>query len=180
MLHVNASVDAEVEPKVIFELVSDLGTYPRWLDIVGRAEPVRGESASESPAKDGAGQDGAIQDGAIQDGAGQGDDGGQPHSVEPAWLVDLRAQMGPLRRSKRLRMVRTVCEPLRVARFERRELDGRTHSDWVLSAAIDEIDTGVRLTMDLRYGGSLWIPALDRILREEIRRSSARLVEMVQ
>ena len=55
----------------------------------------------------------------------------------PAWSVDLRAQVGPLRRSKRLRMVRSEHEsPERVV-FERRELDGRAHSEWILTAEID-------------------------------------------
>lgn len=36
----------------------------------------------------------------------------------PAWFVDLRAQLGPLRRSKRLRMVRSVAND-RSVRFER-------------------------------------------------------------
>ncbi len=145
MLHVNASVDAEVEPAEIFAIVSDLGTYPNWLDIVGSAQAVPAE----------------------------------PDDGFPAWLIDLRAQMGPLRRSKRLRMERTVCEAPLSARFERRELDDRSHSDWVLTATIEELDETTRLTMDLLYAGSLWLPALDRILREEIRRSSARLVSMV-
>ncbi|MCB1256229.1 MAG: SRPBCC family protein [Microthrixaceae bacterium] len=147
MLHVNASVDAEVEPVEIFSIVSDLGTYPDWLDIVGSAQAVPADP----------------------------DDGGSP-----AWLIDLRAQMGPLRRSKRLRMERTVCKAPLSARFERRELDGRSHSDWVLTATIEELGETTRLTMDLLYAGSLWLPALDRILREEIRRSSARLVSLVE
>ena len=49
------------------------------------------------------------------------------------WVVTLRARLGPLARSKRLRMVRTERSADSV-RFERREVDGRDHSEWVLSA----------------------------------------------
>ncbi|MDH5291812.1 MAG: hypothetical protein OEY41_17595, partial [Acidimicrobiia bacterium] len=54
----------------------------------------------------------------------------------PAWLVTLRAKIGPFARSKRLRMVRTVADEGRQARFERAEIDGRSHSAWVLEATI--------------------------------------------
>lgn len=130
----------------LFAVVADLGTYPRWLDIVGRAEP---------------------------DAAADGDPG-------PAWRVDLRGQLGPLRRSKRLRMVRSRHDPDRAVTFERRELDGRQHSPWVLEATLDEgAGDGGLLTMRLHYGGSMWVPLLDRVLAEEIERSRPRLVAEV-
>lgn len=102
----------------------------------------------------------------------------------PAWLIDLRGQMGPLRRTKRLRMVRVVDEANRV-RFERRELDGRKHSAWTLSAEIapadiDAAEAGVLLTMRLHYGGNLWLPILDRLLSDEIERSAPRLAALVE
>ncbi len=99
-----------------------------------------------------------------------------PDDLGPAWSVDLRGRLGPFARAKRLRMVRTVSEPGRVARFERAERDGREHSSWVLDAAITSTDGGSRLTMGLHYGGRLWMPALDRLLRDEIERSRPRLL----
>lgn len=99
----------------------------------------------------------------------------------PAWSVVLRGQLGPLRRSKRLRMVRSVDQPPTKARFERRELDGREHSPWVLEATIEPPPATadeVLLTVRLHYGGSLWVPILDRVLRDEIERSRPRLVEV--
>ncbi|MEX0768329.1 MAG: hypothetical protein WD029_07650, partial [Microthrixaceae bacterium] len=98
----------------------------------------------------------------------------------PAWSVELRAQLGVLRRSKRLRMIRTLVEAPRLARFERQELDGRAHSDWVLEAQVEP--TGVAdclLTMSLHYGGSMWVPLLDRLLAEEIERSRGRLLSVL-
>lgn len=99
-----------------------------------------------------------------------------PDDVGPAWSVDLRGRLGPFARSKRLRMVRTACEPHRHARFERVEHDGRDHSPWVLDAAVEGDDDASRLTMRLHYGGRLWMPALDRLLADEIERSRPRLL----
>lgn len=96
------------------------------------------------------------------------------------WLVDLRAQLGPLRRTKRLRMQRTVAEAPERVRFERREVDGRSHSAWVMDARVAPIDADrTELTVSLSYGGSLWVPVLDRILADEITRSRTRLARVV-
>jgi hypothetical protein len=143
---VTASLEAAVAPDALFAVVSDLGTYPRWLDIVPRADAV--EPAAGDPG--------------------------------PAWSVDLRGQLGPLRRSKRIRMVRTAAQPELVV-FERRELDGRSHSDWVLRAGIGrESASGPSLlTMELHYGGSMWMPMLDRLLADEIERSRGRLLQVL-
>lgn len=98
----------------------------------------------------------------------------------PAWFVTLRGRLGPLARSKRLRMVRATHEPPVRAVFERREVDGRDHAPWVLTATVDGDDEGARLTMDLHYGGSLWVPLLDRLLAGEIESSRRRLRALVE
>ncbi len=95
----------------------------------------------------------------------------------PAWLVDLRGRIGPLSRSKRLRMVRDRHEPPSLARFTRRELDGWEHSAWTLTAEVASSDTGSVLSMSLHYGGSLWIPLMERMLRDEITASRPRLAQ---
>jgi hypothetical protein len=97
---------------------------------------------------------------------------------ETAWLVDLRGRVGPIARSKRLRMVRTVHEPHRRVRFERRELDGRNHAPWVLEASIEPAGSASRLTVDLHYGGTFGGALLRRMLEEEIERSRPRLAEL--
>ncbi len=155
---VTASLEADVEPGRLFEIVGDLGTYPDWLDIVARAEPL------------------VVDEGAA-----------------PAWEVDLRGQLGPLRRSKRLRMVRTDRDSTDRAVFARAELDGRRHAAWVLDARIrTDVPSSAgegphgpagapavtRLEMRLHYGGTLWVPLLDRLLSEEIERSRERLVAL--
>jgi hypothetical protein len=95
----------------------------------------------------------------------------------PAWSVDLRGRLGPFARAKRLRMVRTEHDPDRHARFERVEHDGRQHAPWVLDATVTATREGaVTLTMRLHYGGRLWVPALDRLLADEIERSRPRLL----
>ena len=94
-----------------------------------------------------------------------------------AWFVLLRGRLGPLARSKRLRMRRTLLDAPRAVRFERDEQDGRSHSPWVLAAEVDEVPGGSRLTMHLHYGGSLFGPVLERVLGDEIERSKARLLD---
>jgi hypothetical protein len=48
---VTATLDTPCSPEVLFEWVSDLGRYPRWLDIVPRADPVEdGDRADDAPA----------------------------------------------------------------------------------------------------------------------------------
>jgi hypothetical protein len=149
-MDVTASMEAPCPPDALFEWVEDLSRYPRWLEIVPRAE-----LAATAPGEDG-----------------------------PAWSVDLRGRLGPFARSKRLRMVRTAhTAPLggRVGhvRFERRELDAREHSPWVLHAAVEPSGEGSRLAMHLHYGGRLWVPALDRLLTDEIERSQPRLLALL-
>lgn len=142
-MDVQAELTAPCGPDELYGWVDDLGGYPRWLEIVTRAEPL------------------------------DADDQGRP-----AWAVDLRGRLGPLARSKRLRMVRTVHDG-RVARFERAELDGRSHSPWVLDATVDDAPDGSRLRMQLHYGGGLFGPVLERVLGDEIERSRDRLLDLV-
>ncbi|MGI9120251.1 MAG: SRPBCC family protein [Acidimicrobiales bacterium] len=156
-MDVDVSLEARCSAEELFVWVDDLGRYPQWLDLVPRAE-----AAS----------------------AVDGDPG-------PAWAVDLQARLGPLARSKRLRMVRTVHEPPAapqdgahppaVARFERREHDAREHSAWSLEARVDALgDRSSRLTMHLHYGGGLFGPVVEGLLREEVRCSRPRLLALVE
>jgi hypothetical protein len=159
LVDVIASLDAPCPPAVLFAWVDDLRHYAHWLDIVPRAEPAA---------------------------AATGDPG-------PAWQVDLRGRLGPLARSKRLRMVRTELEAPHRVTFERRELDGRSHSPWILRAAVAPVVAGnaaeadradpdaeeSRLTMELHYGGALWGPVLERLLRDAIEQSRPRLLACV-
>jgi hypothetical protein len=95
------------------------------------------------------------------------------------WVVDLRGRFGPLARSKRLRMQRTTLEPERLAVFERSERDDRDHSPWVLRAQVSPTGSGSHLDMHLHYGGGLWGPVLERLLRDEIDHSRDRLLALV-
>lgn len=96
-----------------------------------------------------------------------------------AWAVELRAKVGPIARSKRLRMVRTVDEPDHV-RFERSETDGRSHSPWTLDARLDPTSAGTRLTMQLHYGGSFGAGLFERLLEDEIESSKETLRALVE
>lgn len=153
-MDISADLEAACEPADMYRWTSSLDRYPEWLGIVARAEPIPN---SEDPGAGGSGGD----------------------SPERAWAVELRARIGPLARSKRLRMVRTV-DTERHVRFERREVDGRQHSQWRLDARIDPIERGCRLRMDLHYGGSFGGGLVERLLAEEIRSSKGRLQRLVE
>jgi len=101
-----------------------------------------------------------------------------PGDLGPAWSIDLRGKVGPLSRSKRLRMVRTRSD-LREVVFERRELDGQKHAAWILRARVTPNAGGANLAMDLHYSGGLWEPLVERLLRDEIDRSKARLLALL-
>lgn len=96
-----------------------------------------------------------------------------------AWQVDLRARVGPLARSKRLRMVRTEVVAGERVVFERVEGDGRPHGRWVMAAEVAPCAIGCRLTMDLRYDGRFGGAVIERLLADEIERSRPRLLELV-
>ncbi len=101
---------------------------------------------------------------------------------DAAWLVDLRGRLGPLARSKRLRMVRTTCDAPGLVRFERREHDGRNHSDWVLEAEVQPVEADAdgpasRLVMRLHYGGVFGGSVLEKLLSDAIERSRPALLQ---
>jgi hypothetical protein len=106
-----------------------------------------------------------------------GDDG----DGRPMWQVELRARVGPLARSKRLRMVRTLHDPDGgQVRFERAEADGRTHAAWVLDARVSESAGGSRLDMHLHYGGRLWTGGvMERVLADQIEAGRERLTALL-
>lgn len=174
-MDVHTDLVTPVPPSEVFSWIQDLGTYPEWLDIVARAEP---EPRSGATGPSGAGPSGTV-----------------PPDAVPAWSVDLRARLGPLARSKRLRMVRTRCEPPTLVVFERRETDGRSHSPWILSARItsgrvagpDAPEAGAPATepdgsvlhMHLHYGGRLAGKPLELVLAAEIERSRPRLLALL-
>lgn len=145
---------AACTPEVLFSHVSDLTTYPAWLAIVERAVP-------HPP---GTGMDLGVR------ADGDGSD---------AWLVDLRGRLGPMARSKRLRMVRTAFDPPRHVRFERIELDGRNHAPWVLEATVTADGDGARLQVHLHYGGTFGGALLGRMLADEVERARPRLAALV-
>jgi hypothetical protein len=103
--------------------------------------------------------------------------------AEPAddgsWSIDLRGRMGPLARTKRLRMVRTELVAPEHVVFERAELDGRQHSPWKLTADVAPAGAQSSLVMQLHYGGGLFEPLIERVLRDEIERSRLRLLGLV-
>ena len=98
---------------------------------------------------------------------------------DPAWWVELGGRIGLVRKTKRVRMARTFLGPDRI-RFERVELDGRHHNEWVLEARLEQKGPArTDLEMTVHYGGDRRIPVLDALLRSEVRKAGRRLVERV-
>ena len=95
----------------------------------------------------------------------------------PAWAVDLVGRVGPLVKRKRVRMVRVAPDVEGgTVRFERSELDGRSHNEWILtgSASLSE-NGGTVVRVGIHYGGGGGLPGADRLLRQEVRRAGDRL-----
>lgn len=98
----------------------------------------------------------------------------------PAWSVDLRARLGPLARSKRLRMVRVEDRPHERVRFARREVDGRRHSPWELAALVRREGDRTAVRVDLHYGGGLWVPVLEGALATQVQEAVPRLQALLE
>jgi ribosome-associated toxin RatA of RatAB toxin-antitoxin module len=95
------------------------------------------------------------------------------------WNVELRAKVGVFARSKRLRMKRTVNTSQQVV-FERDEVDGRRHSPWKMSVALNAAEAGCVVTVDLSYGGNLWTAGiLDRVLAAQVDAGKTGLARVV-
>ena len=94
----------------------------------------------------------------------------------PAWYVTLRAKVGPLARSKRLRMVQLLSAPNEHVRYERNEIDGKQHSAWVMEAKIASLKpTGSSVTVELTYSGGFWSGPLDAVLGSQVDVARDRL-----
>lgn len=97
---------------------------------------------------------------------------------DAVWNVQLRGKVGPFARSKNLRMVRTVNTAGSRVVFERKELDGRSHSAWVLTADISSKGEGSTVAVHLHYGGTLFTGGvLERLLADQITRGQQRLLQ---
>jgi len=155
------------EPQQLFDVVSDLSTYPDWINVVHKVEPIQPD-----PPDLGAGnQQATATDPTVVAG--------------PAWWVTLQGRLGPLARSKRLRMTRSTCTPPApgregLVRFERQETDGRDHAEWVLEVVVKPgADSPAEAHCRLAYGGGLWSAPLETLLDQTADASERRLSDLV-
>lgn len=102
-----------------------------------------------------------------------------PETDGQAWQVELRGKIGPFARSKRLRMVQVETSSAEHLRFERAEVDGRSHSAWVLEARVSQQASMTTLNMTLQYSGRLFSSVVERALHDEIEASKQRLRKLV-
>lgn len=112
----------------------------------------------------------------------------------PVWWVELRTRIGPLARSKKLRMVRSEHVDGHLAVFERQEVDGREHSTWRLRAEVTALAPSAsdittsgehevvesHLEMTLTYEGRLWTGGiLEKVLQDQIDRARDQLLSIL-
>ncbi len=114
----------------------------------------------------------------------------EPTDDPEAWLITLKARVGPFSRSKRLRMARVqhhaAVGETSLVRFERREVDGKDHADWTLAAEVDPVngdgDGGHRseVRLELSYGGGMWSAPLEGVLGSAADRATEKLQAYVR
>jgi ribosome-associated toxin RatA of RatAB toxin-antitoxin module len=105
---------------------------------------------------------------------------GESTKTDATWLVELRAKLGVLARSKRLRMTRTLYEHPKLVVFERREQDSRRHSEWILRATVSQTATGAKLETNLHYSGNLFTGGmLERALSDQIATGREKLIQQL-
>jgi len=105
---------------------------------------------------------------------------GESTETDATWHVELRAKLGVLARSKRLRMTRTLCEHPKLVVFERREQDSRRHSEWILRATVSQTATGAKLETNLHYSGNLFTGGmLERALSDQIATGREKLIQQL-
>lgn len=96
-----------------------------------------------------------------------------------AWRVDLVGRLGPLKRTKRVRMERVVDGDEEVV-FERVERDGEEHSVWRLTVKWRPHLESTQVDVHLHYSGAPTLPLVELLLRDEIRRAGPRLDAVIK
>lgn len=138
----NVTALVSATPEDTFTAVSDLATYPKWLDLVKEVRP-----------------------------------DGQGH------LVTLQARLGPIARSKQLRMTQTKKSQdgeTKTVVFERQENHDRDVSDWKMTATVTPHAKGSHLQIDLNYDGPYWTSVLETLLKSQTESAANNLNEFLK
>lgn len=137
----------------LFSIVSDLTTFPEWIELVHRVEAITEDEART--------------------------DGRPEWWVTLRAQIGPFARSKRLRMT---RTVHLPPEPdadrTGQVRFDRSETDGRDHAPWTMEVFVAGIDIGPhrsRADCRLHYGGSLWTGLLDGQLDATARRSTEAL-----
>lgn len=146
-MDLDAAADLRAPVAAAFGALADLGTYPQWLAIVGRADPV--PSHPDDPP------------------------GTAAWSVD---LVGRVGPFRRTKTVRMVRMaVDERPDGGGAVRFERHEHDGRDHNRWVLTGTAAATTTATHVDVHLHYGGGRSLPGADLLLRQEVRGAGARL-----
>ena len=98
---------------------------------------------------------------------------------DDTWTLVLAADVGPFRRSKRLRMQRTSPPGSASVTFERNEIDGRQHASWKMIVEVTESGAGSEVSVQLHYSGRMRLGPLERLVTDEIAASAQRLDDVI-
>lgn len=158
-VHTSATLSAPVEPARLFRFVEDLGSYPGWMELVHRAEPVEGRENTwdvELRAKVGPFAR-SKQLRMVRTLHQRADVAGDPCVVRFERREDDGRSHAPW-----------------VLEAEVRAVDADPDADATDSGSVS------RLVVDLHYGGSLWTGGLlERVLSDHIERGRDRLAALV-
>ncbi len=143
----NATVNKPLDS--VWPVVSDLATFPQWIEIVDTVVV----------------------------------DAGEP----PAHFVILKARLGPISRSKKLRMVQTARggesdpEANNSVTFERQETHDIEVAMWKMNVtACSTGESSTQLSISLSYDGELWLPAFGAILDSQVPKTIESLERYIQ
>lgn len=135
----------------LFAVVSDLTTFPDWIELVHRVEPISNDGTAS---------------------------GVRPQWW--VTLRAQIGPFARSKRLRMARTVHQPPGPDQVGqvRFDRAENDGRDHAPWTMEVTVAPVDDGAhrsRADCRLHYGGSLWTGLLDGQLDATARRSTRDL-----
>ncbi len=108
-----------------------------------------------------------------------------PSDVGPAWDATFAIKLGPLTKTKDVRLVQIVHEPYEKVVYERHELpiEGKDASQiamWRLTMKVSPTDTGSLLYVHVFYGAEALGDMAEGILTKELNKARPALLEEIK
>lgn len=147
-MDLTAHADLALAPSRVFPAIADLGTYPAWSGIVGRAVPA--------------------------DASADHDDPGPAWVVDLVARVGPFSRSKRVRMVRAECDGRTHAR-FRRRELDGRSHSEWVLEATITPVPAGRDTEGCRLDMHLHYGGARWVPGLEVLLREEAKRAGGRL-----